>query len=116
VHSGLATGETAGFSNAVSLDSDDYRRVCFELQQYEKDDGTPYFAFGRYLGKKPGSVPNDVYSNIPDTGGSPLDVLFIADYTFGGLEYPLDCKNYFWLTVGSQSHCHAVHVNKIHKI
>jgi len=66
------------------------------MSSFIAPEGKSYFAFSRFLGEKPGTIANNIYSKIPDTKGEPFDIFYVYDQGFGGLVLPLDCKNYFW--------------------
>ncbi|MCL2169709.1 MAG: hypothetical protein FWB74_06775, partial [Defluviitaleaceae bacterium] len=98
VESSFAAGETKGFSNSTQIDCDKYRRTYHEAEIFETEDGRPYYAFNRYLGMREGVTPHNIYSNIPETNGEPLDLLYVMEFGYGGLKIPTDCRNYFWAT------------------
>ena len=90
-----AAGDGNYTTSTTDFDTDEFRRDYYELHKYDK-----YYAVSRYLGYKKGTTPNNILSVFPegndgDEDGD-MDILYVWDEGYGGLEVPKNCKNVFW--------------------
>jgi len=76
-------------TGTLDASEDLYHRTYMEMSRYSKEDGEHYYAVSRILGHKEGTTPNNIFSVIPE---GELDVMFVLDEGFGGLDLPdVDC-------------------------
>ncbi|MDR2168308.1 MAG: AAA family ATPase [Clostridiales bacterium] len=99
IHSAARVATSAdgsgSYSSKEDVNSDTYQRDYLELQRFE-DGGNGYYAASRYLGYKEGKTPHNIFSDLPKDPDAIMDILFVFDDGFGGLEIPTNCKNVFW--------------------
>ena len=89
--------EDGGQSKHGGMDpgaSNKYRRTYLEMEQYSKENGEHYYAVSRILGHREGTVPNNIFCEIPEDP----ECVIVFDEGFGGLDLPDVYCPVFWVS------------------
>jgi len=78
----------------ASLDETVYRKNYYGLRLYENSVKKTYYEISEHFGYEEGTLENNIFSDLP-ADGAPIDVLFVWDEGYGGLNPP-ESKNIFW--------------------